>query len=188
MRQIERILPCFGVTEPIPEWRSQFYVRCPAHEGHSTSLALGEGADGRVLLHCFSGCPVEEILEAVDLTTRDLFPPGKQLGSRHKKGRPARRAAPPKREAIRRQPHHVRPYVEAAKLRVPNTGGTCETYTNDRNRVSRPGEPLVVDIFPPGARPAPVMEKSDDQPLRFERMINARVGKFAHDGVPEFRL
>jgi hypothetical protein len=53
-------------------WRD----RCPVHDGASaTSLSITEGDDGRVLLHCFSGCPVEAIVAKLGLTMGDLYPP-----------------------------------------------------------------------------------------------------------------
>ena len=51
-------------------------ARCPAHEDTHESLSIGEGAEGRVLLKCFAGCPVETILAAMNLTMADLFPAG----------------------------------------------------------------------------------------------------------------
>jgi hypothetical protein len=48
-------------------------ARCPAHQDRSPSLSIREGDDGRVLLHCFGGCPPETILGTIDLTIRDLF-------------------------------------------------------------------------------------------------------------------
>ncbi len=53
---------------------SGWSARCPAHDDSSASLALREDADGKVLLHCFAGCPVDRIAEALGLATRDLFP------------------------------------------------------------------------------------------------------------------
>ncbi len=47
---------------------------CPAHEDRSPSLAIRD-ADGKVLLHCFGGCSVEQIASAVGLNLADLFPP-----------------------------------------------------------------------------------------------------------------
>lgn len=47
---------------------------CPAHDDKSPSLSIRETEDGRVLLHCFSGCSVESILGAVGLTFEDLYP------------------------------------------------------------------------------------------------------------------
>ena len=45
----------------------------PAHEDRSPSLSIAEGRDGRVLLHCFSGCRPEAILQALGLGWSDLF-------------------------------------------------------------------------------------------------------------------
>ena len=47
---------------------------CPAHEDKSPSLAIKEGDDGRVLLHCFGGCDVHSVLGAVGMDMSDLFP------------------------------------------------------------------------------------------------------------------
>ena len=38
-------------------------------------MTIAETDDGRVLIHCFSGCSVEEILSAVGLGFDALFPP-----------------------------------------------------------------------------------------------------------------
>jgi hypothetical protein len=46
---------------------------CPAHPDRSPSLAVSEGRDGRVLLHCFSGCSAESICEAIQIRVSDLF-------------------------------------------------------------------------------------------------------------------
>ena len=53
-------------------------AKCPAHADRSASLSVAEGADGRVLLHCFAGCPVTDVLASVGLQVGDLFP--RQLG------------------------------------------------------------------------------------------------------------
>lgn len=47
---------------------------CPAHADKSPSLSIRETSDGRVLLHCWTGCGANEILEAVGLTFDALFP------------------------------------------------------------------------------------------------------------------
>src|SRR5690348_5106186 len=48
----------------------------PAHQygDRHPSLSIDEGADGRVLVRCHSGCATEAILEAIGLTMADLFP------------------------------------------------------------------------------------------------------------------
>jgi hypothetical protein len=48
---------------------------CPAHEDRSASLSVRELDDGRILLHCFAGCTVHEVVGAVGLRIDDLFPP-----------------------------------------------------------------------------------------------------------------
>jgi hypothetical protein len=51
----------------------RWMARCPAHSDGSPSLSIREGQDGRVLLHCFAGCALTEILAALGLAKRDLF-------------------------------------------------------------------------------------------------------------------
>lgn len=47
---------------------------CPAHEDKSPSLAIRQTEDGRILLHCFGGCSVHNVLGAVGMEMSDLFP------------------------------------------------------------------------------------------------------------------
>lgn len=49
---------------------------CPAHDDSTPSLAVRELPDGRILIHCFAGCDVYEILKAVNMEIDDLFPEG----------------------------------------------------------------------------------------------------------------
>ena len=51
----------------------KWLARCPAHDDNSPSLAIKEVGD-RILLHCFAGCGVTEVLTAVGLEMADLFP------------------------------------------------------------------------------------------------------------------
>lgn len=53
---------------------SGWMARCPAHEDQRSSLSIGSGDDGRWLLKCHAGCPIESILTAAHLTKADLFP------------------------------------------------------------------------------------------------------------------
>ena len=52
----------------------RWLARCPGHEDKSPSLSVREMDDGRILLHDFAGCDVEQILGAVGLTFDALFP------------------------------------------------------------------------------------------------------------------
>lgn len=49
-------------------------ARCPAHDDKTASLSITEAPD-KVLLWCFAGCRTEDVLAAVGLAFRDLFPP-----------------------------------------------------------------------------------------------------------------
>jgi len=48
-------------------------ARCPAHDDRQASLSIGDGVDGRLLLHCFAGCDLPAILAALNVEERDLF-------------------------------------------------------------------------------------------------------------------
>lgn len=58
-------------------------ARCPAHPDKSPSLAVRELPDGRVLVHCFTGCGVDAVLAAVGLEFGDLYP--EKLEPKHEK-------------------------------------------------------------------------------------------------------
>jgi hypothetical protein len=47
---------------------------CPAHDDRQPSLSVSIGNDGRILLYCHAGCSIEEIVSALGLEMRDLFP------------------------------------------------------------------------------------------------------------------
>jgi hypothetical protein len=48
-------------------------ARCPAHEDRSPSLSIGEGREGKILLHCFGGCTSEAVCASLGLSLADLF-------------------------------------------------------------------------------------------------------------------
>ncbi|MBO0847722.1 MAG: DUF3631 domain-containing protein [Nocardioides sp.] len=47
-------------------------VQCPAHDDRTPSLHVTDNDEGRVLLYCHAGCPIESVLEALGLTFADL--------------------------------------------------------------------------------------------------------------------
>jgi len=56
----------------------QYRARCPVHQktnSQSRTLSIKEATDGNVLLHCFAGCGYEEVLNAIGLEKKHLFPP-----------------------------------------------------------------------------------------------------------------
>ncbi len=48
--------------------------QCPAHDDRNPSLSIGTGNDGRVLVKCHAGCATSEVVSALGLAERDLFP------------------------------------------------------------------------------------------------------------------
>ena len=56
--------------------KRSFMAECPAHEDRVPSLSTTEGQDGRVLIHCFAGCDTSDVVAALGLGFRDLFPKG----------------------------------------------------------------------------------------------------------------
>jgi hypothetical protein len=52
----------------------EWLAKCPAHNDREPSLSINEGSDGRALLKCFAGCDTKDVLAALGMTWRDLFP------------------------------------------------------------------------------------------------------------------
>ena len=54
-------------------WRA----KCPSHSSDASrkrTLSVGAADSGAVLLNCFAGCSAEQIVSAVGLELKDLFP------------------------------------------------------------------------------------------------------------------
>ena len=66
---------------------NRWHARCPAHDDKGPSLSIRETDSGSTLVHCFAGCSVHEIVQAVGLELSDLFPP--RIAGEH--ARPERR-------------------------------------------------------------------------------------------------
>jgi hypothetical protein len=45
---------------------------CPAHPDHSPSLSITK-TDGKILIHCFAGCPVDDVIRSLHVKKSDLF-------------------------------------------------------------------------------------------------------------------
>ncbi len=56
-----------------PNGSGKWLSCCPAHPDKSPSLAIKE-IDGKILIHCFAGCQVSEIVSAIGLQLSDLMP------------------------------------------------------------------------------------------------------------------
>jgi hypothetical protein len=66
---------------------------CPAHDDKGPSLAVREGEDGRVLLHCFAGCETAAVLGALGMDMTDLFPPDSKRRDYAAEGKPSMKPA-----------------------------------------------------------------------------------------------
>lgn len=60
--------------ENLRKARSGWSARCSAHADRANSLSLRIAGDGRLLINCFAGCRPAEVMAAVGLELRDLFP------------------------------------------------------------------------------------------------------------------
>ena len=63
----------------------RWQARCPAHDDRGPSLSVRELDDGRVLVHCFAGCSVQEVVGAIGLDLGDLFPEKPLEHGRHER-------------------------------------------------------------------------------------------------------
>lgn len=62
--------------EAVKGGHGRWIARCPAHDDRSPSLSIRELDDGRILVHCHSGCSPSDVTAAVGLGMTDLFPDG----------------------------------------------------------------------------------------------------------------
>ena len=69
--------------------RGSWVACCPSHADTSPSLSIRETDDGLLLVHCFAGCDVSEVMAAAGLSMDALFP----ARTTHY-GKPLRRAFP----------------------------------------------------------------------------------------------
>ncbi len=102
--------------------------QCPAHDDRNASLSIGFSEDsGKVLLHCFAGCAVPEIVASLSLTQSELFAQSSRDAS-----------IPPKQRATL-QPRHARAEKKAAEglhplMQPPATMQPSEGETQEADR------------------------------------------------------
>lgn len=61
----------------------RWHARCPAHDDRGPSLSVRELDDGRILLHCFAECPIDQVVGALGLEFSDLYPPRAECEGGH---------------------------------------------------------------------------------------------------------
>ena len=131
-----------GVKETSP---GKYLSRCPAHDDRSPSLAIKDGDDGRVLIHCFAGCDVENVLDALGLSFSDLMP--QRLGHSYKPLRnrfDARQAL----QCIWHEALVVSVLAEDLANGISLSNENCERLTLATSRISG-----AMDAAPPLKRP-----------------------------------
>ena len=90
MTPVEMLL---GRLQKVKGRNGSWTACCPAHEDKGPSLAIREADDGRVLLHCFAGCPTINVLGAVGMDMSDLFPPDEKRKNYPVEGKPKMKPA-----------------------------------------------------------------------------------------------
>jgi hypothetical protein len=68
LSRLEGVKPCGG------GWSAH----CPNHEDRHSSLTIGNGSDGKILVKCHAGCEVEAIVSRMGLVMSDLFSGARQ--------------------------------------------------------------------------------------------------------------
>lgn len=69
-----RIEEFLSRLEGVKKTSRGWMAKCSAHEDRSPSMTIAEGDDGRILVKCWAGCGVDEIVGALNLELSDLFP------------------------------------------------------------------------------------------------------------------
>lgn len=72
MSKLPHLLSCLDKVKRTGQ--DSYIACCPAHGDKNPSMTIREVDDGRILMHCFAGCSVEEILGSIGMTFDDLFP------------------------------------------------------------------------------------------------------------------
>lgn len=73
---LDKVLSCLDKVKSAGT--NKWKACCPAHDDKHPSLAISETSEGVVLLKCWAGCTTKEIVSAIGLELRDLFPGEKQ--------------------------------------------------------------------------------------------------------------
>src|SRR5262245_4110220 len=55
---------------------NHYRAACPAHKGRSSSSFAFRATDRGVLAHCFGGCSIDAVMDALGFTVADLFDDG----------------------------------------------------------------------------------------------------------------
>jgi hypothetical protein len=174
---LQRIL---GRLPSAEQLGTDYKALCPAHQDHSPSLSTKEGEDGRVLLHCFAGCDPKDVVAALGLKMKDLFP-AKQTG---KKGdlREGVSNPPDMPETLKpSQGLTLAQYSEAKKLPLDflKAQGLTDMYDRD-------GVPAVrIPYYDEAGTEGPVrIRRALTGPARFRWRKGSKLRLYGLDGLP----
>ena len=106
---------------------------CPCHEDNNPSLSITVASDGKILLKCFAGCTTEDIVKAIGIDLKDLFPEKGRGGSKHtskKRLQPCNRK--PKQSKSKDESGCNPPCNRSATVQ-PQEGLTLEQYSKAKN-------------------------------------------------------
>jgi hypothetical protein len=152
MKPLDRVLERL---EGVKAHNGYFMAPCPAHDDRDPSLSVREGEDGRVLLKCFAGCAFEDMVVAMGLEAKDLFPEERGGGGSY---------SPRNRETVKPEGCTLKAYSASKQLspsflktlgvsEIPNYNGHPAVripYLNTehgeaciRFRISLDGEPKI---------------------------------------------
>jgi len=80
--KFEQFLAKLDRAKPIG--KKKYLASCPAHPDKSPSLAIKLTDDGKILIHCFAGCHVTDVVAAIGLELSDLMPENQNYQKSHK--------------------------------------------------------------------------------------------------------
>ena len=96
MSPADLLLPNLELVKEVPagKYAQRWLARCPAHADRNPSLAITLADDGRLLLKCYAGCGAVDVVNAVGLELKDLFPPADKNYSPFFRDRPRQKHDP----------------------------------------------------------------------------------------------
>lgn len=71
MANVDNLLSALDKTRRTGD--NRWIACCPAHTDKSPSLSIGY-KDDKIILHCFGGCSVDEVVGSLGMTLADLMP------------------------------------------------------------------------------------------------------------------
>jgi putative DNA primase/helicase len=119
----ETIAKVLGGRKTVGGW----VARCPAHDDRTPSLSVRESSEGKILVHCFAGCPQSGVIEA--LRARGLW---RGLADRAGNSPPGRRPEHRATDHEQEQAKHTEFAGRLWRSAAAAEGTLVETYLHRR--------------------------------------------------------